>query len=248
MNEPLHFPDLVKPLKRLLKEKGINYKELGRKLKLSESSVKKVLTAQDCSLSRLNELCAAVGVSLPDLMAEIKEEAPRSFRFTSKQENFLLANRKCFLVYWKLVYEEWPLPEIRQKYHFTEAALFKILRSLDQIGLIELLPDGKVKYPDMSMVLWESEGALVDMVRTEWMPMLMRRIGEAGKKEGYAIGLRYFTLRPESRKELIQALTELQYEFGRRSVRETRLNRKATVPVFMVNGFAPSGFVEELAR
>lgn len=246
MSNRMDFPELARHLKRLLKQKGITYRDLAKTLKISESSVKKIFISGDCSLARLNEICAAVDVDLADLMTAAREQVPEKFHFTAKQQQFLFENRRCFQVYWKLVYEEQSPEEIRRNLRLTESVLFNALRSLDQLGLIELLPNGKVRHPDMNMVLWEGSGPLIDMVRKEWAPLMTKRIGEKADSSGYGLSLRYFTLRPESAEEFKRTISEIQIEFGRRSVRETRLNRAATVPVFMVSAFSPTCFVEEL--
>lgn len=248
MQHPIDFAELAPLLKRLLKEKGITYRELAKRLKISESSVKKAFIAEDCSLSRLNQICGFLGIGLGDLLSGAASNGPGKFQFTAAQERFLTQNRRSFQVYWKLVYEGLSQEGVKQFFRLSDAQLFKILRGLDQHGLLELLPGGKLRLPDMSMLLWESSGPLVDMVRSEWAPLIVKRVGEqlGERREGYGLGLRFFELKPESAQDLKRALEELTADFGRRSVRERRLSAGEVRPVFLVSAFSPSCFVEEL--
>ncbi len=246
MSNSVEFPELAETLKRLLKQRGITYRSLAKSLKISESSVKKVFIGKDCSLQRLNQICHVIDVQLTDLMLAAREQVPEKFRFSEKQEKFLVTNRKCFQVYWKLVYEETPPESLRKELSLSETTLFKALRSLDQLGLIELQANGKVKCPDMNMVLWESSGVLVDMVRKEWAPRIMTRVGERAGQQGYGLTLRHFALSEESANELKRTIDEIQFEFGRRSVREKKLNQGQVKSLFMVTAFSARSFVEEL--
>ena len=240
------FADLAPVLKRLLKEKGLNYRALAGRLGISESSVKKVFIAEDCSLSRLNLVGEALGVKLADVLQAVEKREPEKFRFTERQEKFLVKNRGALGVYWKIVYEELSPEKAAKELGLSAAALFKQLKALDEQGLIELLPGNKVRHPDMEMILWESDGPLMELVAKEWAPLLLREIGAHLPRPGYGLSLRYFTLLPQSARELKDACQALYAEFGRRSVRETRLHREKVETVYLVSAFSPAGFVEKL--
>lgn len=247
---PMHLPDfqeIVPIIKRLLKEKGITYRDLAKPLGLSESSVKKLFIARDCSLSRLNQICEVLEVGLNDLIQFAGERTPEVFRFKPEQEAFLVKDRDAFRVYWKLVYERQPQAQIMRDLNLSQATLFKILRSLDQVGVIELLPEGKVRFPETDMLLWAPDGALAELAKKIWAPLIVRKVGEkAGSVDGYAVALRHFTLLPESLVEFRQAFEALFAEFGRRSVRETRLRGDRVERLYVAASFSPTCFIEEL--
>src|SRR4051812_24387207 len=106
------FEEISGLLKRLLKERRITYRDLAKTLKISESSVKKLFIAKDCSFARLNDICSTIGVDLGDLLKTAKEYPLKKFRFTEEQEQFLMQNPKCFHIYVKLVVEEWSASDI----------------------------------------------------------------------------------------------------------------------------------------
>lgn len=246
MSNLRQFEEIAGILKRLLKEKGVTYRQLARDLKISESSVKKLFISKDCSYSRLNKICAIIGVELADVLKAAMENPLKTFRFTEKQERFLVENPKCFHVYVKLVFEEWSAGDLKEKFALSDASLFKYLRSLDQHNLIQLMPNGEVRCPDMTMVLLEDAGPIVDKIKNDWSKDLLRKVIGNSRTPNYHLSIRYFQLRPDTLSEFIKAVEELELEFGRRSVREFRLHKADTVPVSMMAALAPRSFVEEL--
>lgn len=50
-------------LRTEIKGAGLTYRELARRIGISESSVKRIFSEQDMPLSRLVEICAAVGIA-----------------------------------------------------------------------------------------------------------------------------------------------------------------------------------------
>ena len=242
MHHSEDFPEIAKVLKRLLKERHITYRDLAKKLQISESSVKKQFIADDCSLHRLSQVCKILGVSVSDVLSAPSASLIK-FRFTTDQETFLTKNALAFKIYWKLVYEGESLAKIREHFSLSESAFFQQLHQLDKQSLIELLPGGKVKVPDMSLVLWENNGPLVEKIKKEWSELLLKKALHPQKGDNVQFGLRFFMLKKETYLEFTKAVDDLQLEFGRRSVREKKLSQKEVIPVGMVSILATGSFV-----
>jgi DNA-binding Xre family transcriptional regulator len=246
MNQPVGFREISVVLKKVLKERGITYRELARQLKLSESSIKKLFTSDDCSLKRLGEICSVLGISLQDLMAAVHETPIQVHRYTPEQENFLVTNSKAFHVYWKIVYEESTTTEVMKQFGLSNDALFKILRSLDKQNLLSLLPDGKIKFPDRGMVFWENKGPLVELIKREWSKRLLAQVEGRDHLPGYRLCLKSYRMKESTLLDFIKAIGDLELEFARRAYREEKLSRKSTIPVALVSVVAPKSFVERL--
>jgi len=60
-------------LRAHMRARGMTYEDLASAVKLSTSAVKKMFAKGDCTLSRLDQICAVVQVDL----AEIARGAPR---------------------------------------------------------------------------------------------------------------------------------------------------------------------------
>lgn len=246
MNEPIRFQEVAEILKRLLKQKGITYKELAKKLSLSESGIKKLFISDDCSFSRLNEICVAIGVSISDVLDAVYETPIKSHRHTREQEEFLVSNPKAFNIYCKLTVEEMSITELKRNFKISESELFKILKSLDKYDLIQLMPEGRIRFPDKSMTLWENAGPLVAKMKREWPAQLLKTIIGNENLPGYRLALRSYRMKESTLKEFIDAITEIEFEFARRGYRETQLERENTILVSNVNALAPRSFIEKL--
>src|SRR5262245_24995659 len=83
---------LFDALKRLLRARKVTYAELGRRLRLSESGVKKIFSGEDCSLVRLGQMADAVGFSLGELFEAGARPAIEHVALTHVQQAALLAS------------------------------------------------------------------------------------------------------------------------------------------------------------
>ena len=97
---------IVQTLKQILKTKKINYKQLGEEIGMSESGLKKLFTAEDISLSRLNQIADVVGISLSEILRVAEEEEVKNVQLTAKQEEALFADHALFRILWLLTVEE----------------------------------------------------------------------------------------------------------------------------------------------
>lgn len=246
MSQPVQFQEIASVLKRLLKDRGITYRELAHRLALSESSVKKLFISNDCSFKRISEICNILEISVSDLMASLDEMPVRSHRHTPAQEEFLLANPQAFHLYCKIAFEDLQSQQLQKTFDISHAALFKLLRSLDKHNLIHLMPNGEIRYPNMGMVLWENAGPLVAKMKREWPSRLLRMVDGNESQEGYRLTLRSYHMKKSTLAEFLRALTDLEFEFARRSLREERLERDQTIPVSAVSAVAPRSFIETL--
>lgn len=246
MSQPIQFQEIAPVIKRLLKERGMTYRDLAQKLALSESSVKKLFIANDCSFQKISQICSILAISVSDLIASLEDMPVRSHRHTPAQEEFLLANPQAFHLYCKIVFEDFQPKTLQRIFNISESALFKILRSLDKHNLIQLMPDGEVRCPNMEMVLWENSGPLVAKMKREWPGRLLKMIEDNETQEGYRLTLRSYNMKRSTLAEFIQAMTDLEFEFARRSLREERLERDQTIPVSTISAIAPRSFIETL--
>lgn len=239
------FQDLVGEIRRLLKERKKTYRDLAKFLKISESSVKKQFISADCSLSRLNLICQFLEMEINDLLVARKVQ-PKTMNFTEAQEKFLVENEKHLHVYWKLVYEEWTPEEIKKEFGISEAVMFKYLRELDRHKLLELLPDGKVRHPEMKMVFWRNKGELINIVKNKWSIDMIRKVNEEKGPGINHLAVRLYMLRAETQQEFVKATEDVFMEFAHRSLREARLYKNEVLPFAVVAGFAPRSFVEKI--
>ena len=86
-------------LKNYIKAKGYTYKTLASRLEISESALKRNFSIGDFSLSRLEEICRVLDITLADL-AKYGEDHTRVSFLTEDQELELAADERLFVVFY----------------------------------------------------------------------------------------------------------------------------------------------------
>jgi transcriptional regulator with XRE-family HTH domain len=135
---------LVATIKRQLKAQGLTYKEVGRALKLSEASVKRIFASERFTVSRLAQVGQLLGFTLAELLQESTSSLPPLETLTREQETQLISDDKLLLVA-VCSLNHWSLTDITDVYQITKTDAVKRLRILDRLGLIELLPGDRIR-------------------------------------------------------------------------------------------------------
>ncbi|OYU25272.1 MAG: transcriptional regulator, partial [Burkholderiales bacterium PBB2] len=89
---------LIQVLRSEMRAAGITYKQLGQRLEMSESSMKRMFSQGDMSLSRLAQICKAVGVAMEDVLRQAADATPHADTLTLAQERSLVSDPKLLLV------------------------------------------------------------------------------------------------------------------------------------------------------
>jgi len=135
---------LVATIKRQLKAQGLNYKDVGRALRLSEASVKRVFASERFTVTRLAQVSELLGFTLAELLQESTASLPPLDILTREQEAQLVSDDKLLLVA-VCSLNHWSLSDITNIYQITKLDAVKRLRILDRLGLIELLPGDRIR-------------------------------------------------------------------------------------------------------
>src|SRR5438105_1600626 len=130
---------IISVLKQSLRQRGITYKQVARALDISESSVKRLFTQGDFSLTRLEQVCALMQLEIADLLERTREAAGRLTELSEEQERELISDSKLLLV-GILATSHWSLASMLSNYSFTESELVRLLARLDRTGIIALQP------------------------------------------------------------------------------------------------------------
>lgn len=146
--------DIVKSLKRALKEKQMTYRHVATHLELTESSVKRLFSTGDFSLKRLEQICQLMDLDIGDLLSQVQQRRQRISTLTLEQETQLVSDIPLLLVA-VCVLNQWSVRDMLEVYTFTEHELVRALARLDRIRLIELQPGNRVRLlisPDFSWI------------------------------------------------------------------------------------------------
>ncbi len=235
-------------IKESLRRRKLTYRELATQLKLSESGVKKILTAEDGSFQRVVEICGVLGISISELLAG-KNEAMREVSYTEFQQEYFLKNPQAFSFYWMLVYERRNADEAQSLSGISEKERFSILRKLDQMQLLELLPGDRIRVPSVEQIRWVGGGPLISKIYREWSQQLLRdvakpdpEIDERDRSHQHFL-IRYFKMAPKTFQDLMSALKDIETEFVRRATSEMRTEAPDLMHVRWISAVDNRSFV-----
>ena len=204
---------LLETLKHYLKFQGITYRILAQRLKLSESSVKRLFSDQSLSLKRLEKICSVLGLDLYELVKLSREQQPLVDSFNDMQLKTLLS-QPSLVVLLILFVNGWTTEELVEKFELEEVELRVKLGQLEQLKLIEWLPQDRIRLCFERSVLWQKDSPLWQIWgRTNMREFLNDEFDQNNERWHFAAT----QLPPDSRKlilseldRLMQTLRELQ--------------------------------------
>ena len=135
---------LVEALKRLLRARGMTYRDLARSLELSEASVKRLFAKEALTLKRLEEICGCLDVDLFEVTKLARNQSAQAQEMSVEQEAALAGDARLLGVFY-LVLNDWHVPDILERYEIDKAEVIALLAKLDHLGLIMLLPNDRVR-------------------------------------------------------------------------------------------------------
>jgi DNA-binding Xre family transcriptional regulator len=147
-----------------LRARGLSYRDLAATLKLSESAVKKMFSKRDCTLSRLDDVCAVIGVDL----SEIARGAPRQKKLidqlTREQEQEIVDDVRLYIVA-VCAMQGIRIEDIVRTYKLTEAQCVAQLTRLDKIGFLDLMPHNRYRLLVAKAFRWIPDGPIMRWCR-----------------------------------------------------------------------------------
>lgn len=146
-------------LKQMLKAKGISYRELADKMGLSEPTIKRLFQERDCKLSRMLEVCDALGVSLADLM-KLEEQVQVEPTLLPLELEKALAQQEGLMSFFLLLVTDFDAQTIAEHNQLTEVDCYRYLRELEKLELLRLGPERQVRLLVSKPIRWRTNGPL----------------------------------------------------------------------------------------
>jgi hypothetical protein len=176
-------------LKRILRARGRTYAAAAGVLGLSESSVKRLFARGELSVARIEALCDWLGIDVADVVVESQAVQPVVTELTPDQEREL-ARDPVLLVTTFLVLNHWSESEILEVFRFTGPELTRNLAHLQRLGLLELLPFGRVKLRTARNFGWRKDGPVQRFFAERVLPeFLATRFDGPGERMRFVGGL-----------------------------------------------------------
>ena len=151
-------------MKQAMKAKKMTYAELGKHLGVGELAVKRLFRDKDCKLSRIFEVCEFLGVELEDLLAMQKRQSQKP-EFLPESIEQALANDLTLFTVFILLVSEVNLSEVQRVTGHDEPTLYLIMRRLEKLGLIHLLPNNQFRFNVPLPIRWRFQGALSKVLK-----------------------------------------------------------------------------------
>lgn len=155
---------IFQALKAHLKARGMTYKDLAQSLGLSEPTIKRMFTACDCSLERLDQICGFLQVEI----SEIARTSPRKRNLINqlsfKQEMELVSNKHLLLCA-VCTMNLWSFEDMVNYLNIAKAECIQLLRRLEGIGFLELHPGSQYRLRVARDFSWIVGGPIMTMVK-----------------------------------------------------------------------------------
>lgn len=148
---------LKQEIKRVLKARGMSYRELARAMRLSEASIKRMLAGGTLTLLRLDEICEVLDLDFFELARNSRRHAALPRELGIGQEEALARDARLLTVF-HLLLNDWSAREILDEYAIAETDLVRLLARLDRLKLIELLPGNRVRLRCARPLAWRAGG------------------------------------------------------------------------------------------
>jgi DNA-binding Lrp family transcriptional regulator len=172
---------IIGALKEVLKARAITYARIAKGLGLSEASVKRTFAQQSFTLERLDQICALIGIEISDLARMVAHEAATPAQLTREQEKELVSDTKLLLVAVHAL-NHWTFEDIASTYTFSKAECTRLLARLDRLGIIELLPNNKIRVKVARNFTWLPDGPIQQFFRAQLQDDFFRsRFDETGE-------------------------------------------------------------------
>lgn len=224
---------LMQVLRSEMRAAGLTYKGLGEKLDLSESSIKRMFSQGDMSLTRMAQICKAVGVAMEDVLRQAADATPHADTLTLEQEKSLVSDPKLLLVAISCL-GHWTMEQIVETYDISETECIGYLVKLDRLALIELKPGNRYRMRVSLAFRWLPDGPVQHFFRRAVVDDYF-----AGRFDGPGEALLcvHARLSDPSAMELVHKIRQLAGELARLHQDDQRLPLKDRDGYTLMLGF-----------
>jgi len=237
---------IVKALKDVLKARGMTYAKLAKGLGISEASVKRVFASRTFTLNRLDEVCGLLGIDITDLTQMVRAESESPVQLTWEQEKQLVLDPKLLLAAVHAL-NHWSLNDIVDNYRFTKAECVQLLTRLDKLGIIDLMPNNRIRVRVARNFAWLPDGPIQQYFRAQIQADFFRsRFDGSGEWMAFVSGMLSHT----SNAALQSRLRQVASEFSDLHQQELQLplgQRFGTSLLIALRPWSPESF-KKLAR
>ncbi len=205
----------IKALKSRIRETRFKYIDLAKELGISEAGVKKILNNNDISISRAFQICNALGIDISEVISAAEENLVAEKQFTDQQINYFLKQPNLFFFYMRLAYEKKELDELKREHRLSDNDVFKLLKKLDDLGLIKLGSNNHFSFVDGEATRLRTMGTRLNDLKFVATKRLLQKLEQ--KPDGF-LGGGIFFLTQKQLEELKADIFSLHDKYSKFSM------------------------------
>jgi transcriptional regulator with XRE-family HTH domain len=196
----------------------ITYRDMARKIGISEPTVKRDLSRGAFTLQRLEEYCHALNVTLGELLQPPSRSSLLT-ELSAEQEQALVSNPKL-LVATYLIVNDWKFGEIVSTFNIGDSELINLLLKLEKLGIAEFQPPQRMRKLTARNFSWRKDGPVHQYFLKRFVPEFF-----AGDFNDTSDELRVIngTLSAESLRQFRVGIDRLAAEFEQLAHHDARL-------------------------
>lgn len=146
-------------LKRIIRSKGLTYKDLSEKMHLSEPTVKRLFQERDCKLSRLSAICDVLDIQLIDLL-DLESRSLVMPELLSIDVEQQLSQRRALLLFFLMLTMDIPIDVLKERNQLADSDIYQYLRELEKLELLELKEENHFRLLVSTPIKWRKDGPL----------------------------------------------------------------------------------------
>jgi len=238
--------ELLNALRRALRARGVTYRQLAEQLAVSEATIKRMFREQDCTLSRLTQICGVLGISVYDLMAVAQQQEDSATELTPEQEVYLAGHTGHFAFLLCLVQRQTP-ELIQARQGLSDLSLFRYLRDLDRQGFLELGAHNRYRLRIGPQVRWSLQGPLQQKLK-EINRIFVGHVMDHNRQPGYAFESSFRFMSQTTLEAFCEDLRQLSRKYRRHAAQEDALlpgeSLQGVKWTLCIAPFAPAGVLD----
>ncbi len=201
---------ILETLKQEIRRRGKTYADAALALGLSEASVKRLFSEKSFSLERLDILCQWLGMDIAELVQQMEYKQQQVSQMTEEQEQELVSDIKLLITAHSL-FNRWTFTEIIETYRISETEGIRLLARLDRMGLIQMLPNNRVKLLISRQFHWRKQGPIQAFFEKHVQNDFFRcHFDSAGETRIFMTGM----LSQHANNDIIKRMEKLAMEFN----------------------------------
>ncbi len=231
---------LLDTLKKALSAKKWTYKAIGKKLNLSETTIKRIFSNYDCSLTRLSQICNLIGITIIELGEMAKSISTNENYFLNKQQESFFVKHPSLLAIFRSLYRGYSPEKIKKEWNLNKNSFFKTLLEFEKLGLLEVLPDNKYKFKITGRLRFKLNGKLFNKIIKPQTIDFINTVYENIESEDCSFHSAELQMTAPTMKKMIQEINELGVKYRSLSYLEERtMNKQLLKDVKWIFAFLP---------